>query len=105
MKSLKEFFHMIVAAVICFGMKVITGRENRIVKTVTETNEVLCLSAPDGYRNLFYDKKKVRLPLKKVFYWKQGPGDRLWKHRYKRLFWGKKIPEEKDKVSFYLVPE
>lgn len=105
MKSLKEFFHMIVAAVICFGMKIVSSGECCVVKALTGTGGTVCGTAPDKGKKEVFEKSRNRLFLKNAYDRSQGPGGRLWIREKKRSPSGKKVPEEADKILFYLVPE
>ena len=106
MKGLKEFFRMIITAVVCFGAKLFGGNKKGVVKVFTEKGNTFFLTGRDGGwalsksegkdfirknrnlglksrstlerkgRNLLYPYSRQNLPLKEVMPWKQGPGDR-----------------------------
>ncbi|MDC7287222.1 hypothetical protein NXH76_05370 [Blautia schinkii] len=93
MKNVKKYFKMIITAVICFAMSLIPGKkanakvievladgqavsrntERNSVNTRTENVSVFSRSN----ENVTRQSNCRRLYLKKVFYWLQGPGDRI----------------------------
>ena len=126
MRGLKEFFCKIVAAVICFGMKVFSGsifenilkeknasiypkiEENRIYgnnkgQTGSVCTEMTSSVADElSYIGNSINKSQYHLFLKRVFYWLQGPGDRLYNSKSSSE---NKDLERKKKMLFHLVPE
>lgn len=135
MKGLKEFFRIIVTAVICFGMRAFIGNKNRLVKACmgngnvsvfTENSRAVKYGSSVGEAftsnkgaskaksnhitgtqtgSLFQYKMRRRPLLKKVFFWLQGPGDRMKKFQNNKPPAGTGIPEETKFPGFYLVPE
>ena len=126
MRGLKEFFCKIVTAVICFGMKVFSG--NILLNISKEKNASFypemkrnkkcgshkvqvvgrhaettgSVTGKISYVKNSIDKSRYHLFLKQVFYWLQGPGDRMQIVKYSSA---KKGLELKKKELFYLVPE
>lgn len=98
MKQLKEFFSMIITAVICFTMNVFSRKSEgkRIEGELTENQNAYMdcagsvVADTETERILFYKNKGICFGknnymmykkysfsgfLKKIFFWLQGPGD------------------------------
>lgn len=96
MKRLKEYFKMIVTAVICLTMSMFPGKNReKIVKVLngkTNTSAAASNNAtqrmdnhaafPEMKNAAEYRRYRRYIRLKKVFFWLQGPGD------IKRAFYG-----------------
>lgn len=94
MKKLKQYFEMIITAVICFAMSFVPGKKSgaKVEKVLAEVNGQAVLGC--NKKNKFHVFPTVdvlgmmksvlnffrifrrRFFIKKVFYWMQGPGDR-----------------------------
>lgn len=135
MKGLKEFFRMIITAVVCFGAKLFGGNKKGFVRVCTENGNAFFLTGGDGIwnhfgsegkdlisknRNLelksrnipkikemgvFYPYSRYRLSLKEVMPWKQGPGDSNRNLHKTRSPSGTVDLKETLPGWFYLVPE
>lgn len=93
MKNVKKYFKLIITAVICFAMSLIPGKKAnaKVIKVLadgqavsryternsvnTNMNNVSVFNSSNETMTL--KSNSHRLYLKKVFYWLQGPGDRI----------------------------
>ena len=135
MRGFKEFFRMIVTAIICFGTKRFGGNKKEFVRVCTENGNTFFLTGMNGNwnpsvnagkdfisknrnlgrksrnnleikeRGLSYPYSRQPLPLKKVMFWKQGPGDRNSDLHKNRSPSRAAIPKEIRYEWMYLVPE
>ncbi len=135
MKGLKEFFRMIITAVVCFGAKLFGGNKKGVVKVCTEKGNTFFLTGREGSwnlpksegkdfirknrnlglksrstlerkgRNLLYPYSRQNLPLKEVMPWKQGPGDRNEELHKNKSPSRIMILEEIRGEGIYLAPE
>lgn len=83
MRGLKEFFRVIVAAVICFGVRLFGGNkkemvcgENTLIKQNHNSGVKSQKTIEIRNKGVFSYGSGYRLLLKKVMPWNQGPGDR-----------------------------
>lgn len=135
MKGLKEFFRMIITAVVCFGTKLFGVNKKGVVRVCTENGNAFFLTGRHGIWNyseseekdliskngnlelksrntpkikemgVLYPYSRYRLPLKEVMQWKQGPGDRNKELHKNKSPSRTAILEEIREGRSYLVPE
>ena len=99
MKDLREYFKLVITAVICFATSLFSGKRNhgKTRKVISlghaagtpfvrnsENVNVDSACGKSGYfikierRNVENYIYRQNLLFKKVFFWLQGPGDRAW---------------------------
>lgn len=111
MRGLKEFFRMIITAVVCFGTKLFGENKKEFVKVCTENGSTFFLKSKElsatrnNNVNVYYHNSSHPLFLKKVMPWKQGPGDRNRQLHKNRSPSRAEILEEIRDGGIYLVPE
>ena len=112
MRGLKEFFRVIVAAVICFGARLFGGNKKEMVweeNTLTKQNRnsegKIQKTTETGNKNVLSYGSGCRPLLKKVMPWKQGPGDRNRELHKNKSPSRTVILEEIRDGRVYLVPE